>query len=61
MLIWYFSYNLDIYDYVEKLPEEHFSVWLFSDPRDKILFLLKLNEACDKFRVSLGVQIHVVV
>ena len=26
MLIWYFSNNLDIYDYVGKLPEQHFSV-----------------------------------
>ena len=45
MLIWYFSNNLDIHDYVGKLPEQHFSVWLFSNPRDKILFLLKFNEA----------------
>jgi hypothetical protein len=45
MLIWYFSNNLDIYDYVGKLPEQHFSVWLFSNPGDKILFLLKFNEA----------------
>ena len=26
MLIWYVFNNLDIYDYVGKLPEEHFSV-----------------------------------
>ena len=45
MLIWYFSNNLDIYDYVGKLPEHHFSVWLFSNPGDKIIFLLKFNEA----------------
>ena len=44
-LMWYFSNNLDIYDYVGKLPEQHFSVWLFSNPGDKILFLLKFNEA----------------
>ena len=45
MLIWYFSNNLDIYDYVGKLPEQHFSVWFFSNPGDKMLFLLKFNEA----------------
>ena len=45
MLILYFSNNLDIYDIVDKLPEQLFSVWLFSYPGDKILFLLKFNEA----------------
>ena len=45
MLIWYFSNNLDIYDYVGKLPKQHFSVWLFFNPGDKILFWLKVNEA----------------
>ena len=45
MLMWYFSNNLDIYDYVGKLPKQHFSVWLFSNPGDKILFMLKFNEA----------------
>ena len=40
----FFNY-LDIYDYVGKLPEQHFSVWLFSNPGDKILFLLKFYEA----------------
>ena len=44
MLIWYFSNNLDIYDYAGKLPEQHFSVWLFSNQGDKILLLLKFNE-----------------
>ena len=45
MLIWYFSNNLDIYDYVGKLPKQHFSVRLFSNPGDNILFLLKFSEA----------------
>ena len=45
MLISYFYNNLDIYDYVGKLPKLNFSVWLFSNPEDKILFLLKFNEA----------------
>ena len=45
MLIWYFSNDLDKYDYVEKLPEQHFSVWLISNPGDTILFLLKFIEA----------------
>ena len=45
MLIWYFSNDLDTYDYVEKLPKQHFSVWLFSNPGDQIIFLLKFNEA----------------
>ena len=44
-LIWYFSNNLDIYDYVGKLPEQNFSVWLFSNPGDNILFLLKFYTA----------------
>ena len=44
MLIWYFSNNLDVYDYVGKLPEQLFSVQLFSNPVDKISFLLKFNE-----------------
>ena len=45
MLIQYFSNNLDIYDYVGKLPKQHFSVGLFSNPGDQILFLLKFHEA----------------
>ena len=45
ILILYFSNNLDKYDYVGKLPEQHFSVWLFFNPGDNILFLLKFNEA----------------
>jgi hypothetical protein len=45
MLIWYFSNNLDIYNNVGKLSEQHFIVWLFSNTGDKILFLLKFNEA----------------
>ena len=27
---------LDIYDYVGKLPEQYYSVWLFSNPGDEI-------------------------
>ena len=45
MLIWCFSNNLDIYNNVGKLTEQHFSVRLFSNPGDNILLLLKLNEA----------------
>ena len=45
MLIGYSSDNRDIYYYIGKLPEQHFSVWLFSNPEDKILFFLKFNEA----------------
>ena len=45
MLTWYFSNKLDIYDYVGKIPEQHFSVWLFSNQGDQILFLLKFNGA----------------
>ena len=40
-----FFNNLDKYDYVGKLPEQHFSVWMFSNPGDNILFLLKFNKA----------------
>ena len=36
---------LNLYEYVGKLPEQHFSVWLFFNPGDKILFLLKFYEA----------------
>ena len=50
MLIGYFSNILDIHEYVGKLREQHFSVWMFSNPGDKILFLLKFNEA----RISEG-------
>ena len=45
MVICNISNHLDIYDYVGKLPEQHFSVWLFSNPGDKIVFLLKFYEA----------------
>ena len=44
MLIPYLCNNLDIYDYVGKFPEQHFSVWLFSNQGDKILLLLKLSQ-----------------
>ena len=39
-----FSNNLDIYDLVWKLPEQHFSVWLFCNPGNTIVFVLKFNE-----------------
>ena len=45
MLIWYFFNNPYIYECVGKLPEQNFSVWLYSNPGDKILFWLKFNEA----------------
>ena len=45
MLICHFYNHLDIYDYVGKLPEQHFSVFLFFNPGDKILFLLQFIEA----------------
>ena len=55
MLIWYFPNNLYIYDYVGKLPEQYFSVWLFSNPGDKILFLLEFHEArISEWNVSLS-------
>ena len=44
MLIWYFSNNLDIYYYVGKLPNQNFNARLFSNPGDKLLFLLKFDE-----------------
>ena len=31
--------------YVGKLPKQYFSLWLFSNPGGKIVFLLKFNEA----------------
>ena len=45
MLIWYFFNNMDVNDCVGKLPEQHFSVWLLSNPGHNVLFLLKLIEA----------------
>ena len=45
MLMWYFSNNLDIYECVGKLAEQHFTVWLFYNQEDKNVFLLKFNEA----------------
>ena len=46
MLIWNFSNKyLDIYEYVGKFLEQHFSVGLFSDPGVKIVYLLKFNDA----------------
>ena len=45
MLIWYFSNPPDIYFKVGKFPEQYFSVWLFSNPGDKMLakFYLVVN------------------
>ena len=37
MLIWYFPNNLNIYEYVGKLLEQHFSVCLYSNPGTKCL------------------------
>ena len=36
-----FVNNPDIYDYVEKLTEQHFNERMFLNPGDQILFLLK--------------------
>ena len=35
MLVWHFSNNPDICRHVEKLPEQHFTVGLCSNPTDK--------------------------
>ena len=43
--MWHFYNNLDIYEYVGKLQEQYFSVWLLTNPGDKVLFLLKFYEA----------------
>ena len=45
MLIWCFFDDLEIYDYVGKLPKQHFSLFLFSNPGNKILLLWKFNKA----------------
>ena len=45
MLIWHFSMDPDIYNYVGKLPKQHFNVWLFSNPGEKILILVEIYEA----------------
>ena len=41
---WYviFSNNIDIYDYVGKLSEQHFSVWLFSNPGDFFFIIVEV-------------------
>ena len=35
----------DMYNYVGKLPKQHFNVWLFSNPGEKILILVEIFEA----------------
>ena len=40
-----FSNILNIYDYVGKFPTQHFSVSLFSNEGDNILFLLTFYDA----------------
>ena len=66
MLIWYFSNNLDKYDYVGKLLEQHFCVSLFSNPWTKLLSLLKFNEArisewnIDNFNISHGIYLQTI-
>ena len=64
LLILYFSNNFDIFDYVGKLPEQHITVWLFSNSNlGDILFLL-FNEArisewnVGKSLCSFGQQCH---
>ena len=61
MLIWYFSNNLDIYDYVGILPEQLFSVWLFSNAGDNILFLLKFYEVMIIYFISSFLKLAPVV
>ena len=39
-----FSNYLDMNICVEKFSKQHFNVWLFSNPGDKFLFLLKFYE-----------------
>ena len=34
-----------MYNYVGKLPKQHFNVWLFSNPGEKILILVEIYEA----------------
>ena len=60
MMIWYFSNNLDIYAYDGKLPEQHFSVWLFSNPGDNIVFFLKVYKArISEWNVSISALIPI--
>ena len=42
MLVRHFSIDFDIYNYVGKLPKQHFNVWLFSNPGEKILILVEI-------------------
>ena len=42
MLIWHFSMDPDIYNEVGKLPNQHFNVWLFSNPGEKILIIVEI-------------------
>jgi hypothetical protein len=32
----------DMYNYAGKLPKQHFNVWLFSNPGEKILILVEI-------------------
>ena len=45
MLVLHISNNHDVYGYVGKLPEQYFNMWLFSNPRDKILIIVEIFEA----------------
>ena len=44
ILILHFTNYLDINVYVWKLFEQHFNAWMFSNPGDKILFMLNFCE-----------------
>ena len=41
MLVHHFSTDPDIYCYVGKLPEHRLILWLFSNPGDKFIILVK--------------------
>ena len=45
MLNLYFSNIPDICGYVEKLSEQHFNVWMCSNPGDNIFIAVNSNEA----------------
>ena len=41
MLVWHFSIHPEYVAMYGQLPEQHFNVWLFSNPEDNILILAK--------------------
>ena len=58
MLFWQFS-NIIIYvKIVERIPDQQLSVWLFSNPGEKVPFLLKVLHLFGPSPLDLRITIH---